>query len=256
MIGRGTLEKAVLPVAAVIAWELAAHAGALPTYLSKPSAIVGALVEVTRSGELMHALAASLLRAYVGFCLGAGLGVLAGLCAGMTAAVRHFFDPLVSFLYPVPKIAFLSVFLLMFGLGNGSQIAIIAVAVFFPVYIAARYAVLSVNPLYVWSGRNMGAGRATVFICVVLPAAMPQLFSGLRVGLAHTFVILFAAELIGARNGLGYMLIEGEEALRFDIMFAGITAFAAIGFASDRILMAVRRRVLRGQMIGTQEEAP
>jgi ABC-type nitrate/sulfonate/bicarbonate transport system permease component len=256
MIDRAALEKAVLPLAAVIAWELAGRAGWLPIYLSRPSAVAAALVEVARSGELARALAASLLRAYVGFALGAGFGVLAGLGAGMTAAVRHFFDPLVAFLYPVPKIAFLSVFLLMFGLGNGSQIAIITVAVFFPVYIAARHAVLSVNPLYVWSGRNMGAGRATVFRRVVLPAAMPQLFSGLRIGLAHTFVILFAAELIGARNGLGYMLVEGEEALRFDIMFAAIAAFAAIGFASDRILMAVRRKVLRGQIMGTQEEMP
>ena len=122
--------------------------------------------------------------------------------------------------------------------------------------LAARHAVLSVNPLFVWSGRNMGAGRTTVFRRVVLPAAMPQLLSGLRIGLAHTFVILFAAELIGARNGLGYLLVEGEEALRFDIMFAAIAAFAAIGFASDRVLMAVRRKVLRGQIIGTQEEMP
>jgi NitT/TauT family transport system permease protein len=256
MIGRATLEKAILPLAALIAWELTARAGWLPIYLSRPSAIAAALVEAARSGELVRATGASLLRAYVGFVLGAGLGVLVGLGAGMTAAVRHFFDPLVSFLYPVPKIAFLSVFLLMFGLGNGSQIAIITVAVFFPVYLAACHAVLSVNPLFVWSGRNMGAGAATVFFRVVLPAALPQLFSGLRVGLAHTFVILFAAELIGARNGLGYMLVEGEEALRFDVMFAAIAAFAAIGFASDRVLMLVRGRVLRGQIIGTQEETP
>ena len=129
MIDRATLEKSVLPLAAVIAWELAGRAGWLPIYLSRPSAIVAALVEVATSGELARALAASLLRAYVGFALGAGFGVLVGLGAGMTAAVRHFFDPLVAFLYPVPKIAFLSVFLLMFGLGNGSQIAIITVAV-------------------------------------------------------------------------------------------------------------------------------
>ena len=85
---------------------------------------------------------------------------------------------------------------------------------------------------------------------------MPELFAGLRIGLAHTFVILFAAELIGARSGLGFMMVEGEEALRFDIMFAGITAFAVIGFVHDRILLTIRKRVLRGQIIGTQEQGP
>ena len=102
----------------------------------------------------------------------------------------------------------------------------------------------------------MGAPRTTVFFRVVLPAAAPMLFSGLRVGLAHSFVVLFAAELIGARNGLGYLIVEGEEAVRFDIMLAAITAFAVIGFGSDRILMAVRRFVLRGQTLGTQEQIP
>jgi ABC-type nitrate/sulfonate/bicarbonate transport system permease component len=246
MIDRTTLEKAVLPLAAVIAWELAGRAGWLPIYLSRPSAIAAALVS-RESGELR---ARSRRACCAGLALGAG-AMLVELGAGMTAAVRHFFDP-GRVPLPSSQIAFLSVFLLMFGIGGSSRDRGRGVL---PVYIAARRGTPG-NPLYVWSGRNMGAGRATVFRRVVLPAAMPQLFSGLRIGLAHTFVILFAAELIGARNGLGYMLVEGEEALRFDIMFAAIAAFAAIGFASDRVLMAVRRKVLRGQIIGTQEEMP
>jgi ABC-type nitrate/sulfonate/bicarbonate transport system permease component len=256
MIGRATVEKLILPLGLLAAWEIGGRAGLLPIYLSRPSAIAAAIVELTRSGELPRSLAVSLLRAYAGFALGAALGVLLGLAAGMTAAIRNFFDPLVSFLYPIPKIAFLSVLLLLFGLGNGSQIAIIALGVFFPIFVAARYAVLAVNPIFLWAGRNMGAGGATIFLRVVLPAAAPQLFAGLRVGLAHAFVLLFAAELIGARNGLGYLIVEGEEAVRFDLMFAGIAAFALIGFASDRILMAIRPLMLRGQALGTEEQIP
>ena len=256
MIARATLEKFIVPLALLLAWEAAGRADALPTYLSRPTALFAAIVELTRSGELPQSLLVSLIRAYAGFALGAGLGVVAGLTAGITPAVRNFFDPLVSFVYPIPKIAFLSVFLLLFGLGNGSQIAIISLGVFFPVFIGARYAVLSVNRLFVWAGQNMGAPGATVFFRVVLPASAPMLFSGLRVGLAHAFVLLFAAELIGARNGLGYLIVEGEEAVRFDMMFAAIVAFAVIGFGSDRILMAVRRWTLRGQTLGTQEQMP
>ena len=256
MIERTTLEKLILPLALLLAWELTGRYGMLPTYLSRPSAIIAAIVELIGTGELPRNLAASLVRSYAGFTIGATLGVIAGIGAGMSTAVGNFFNPLVSFLYPIPKITFLSVFLLLFGLGHGSQIAIISAAVFFPVFVASRYAVLSVNRTYVWSGRNMGAGSATIFFRVMLPAAAPQLFAGLRVGLALSFVLLFAAELIGARSGLGFMIVEGEEALRFDIMFAGIVAFAVLGFVNDRILMAVRRRVLRGQSIGTQEQIP
>lgn len=256
MSERSALEQSILPLLFLLAWESGARTGILPGYLSKPSTIAAAIIELAASGELVRNVGISLFRAYAGFIFGASVAVVSGLAAGMRPGLRNFFDPLVSFLYPIPKITLLSVFLLLFGLGHGSQIAIIALAVFFPVFIAARYAVLSVNPIYVWSGRNMGAGHATIFFRVILPAATPQLFSGLRIGLAHSFVLLFAAELIGARSGLGFMIVEGESALRFDIMFAGITALAVMGFASDRILMAIRRRALRGQIIGTQEQIP
>jgi ABC-type nitrate/sulfonate/bicarbonate transport system permease component len=256
MIARVTLEKLIVPLTVLVAWEVAGQIGTLPTYLSRPSAIAAAIVELTLTGELPTGLAVSLVRAYAGFALGASLGVIAGLAAGMSTGVRNFFDPIVSFLYPIPKITFLSIFLLLFGLGNGSQIAIVSFGVFFPVFVASRQAVRSVNRLFVWAGQNMGAPRTTVFFRVVVPAAAPMLFSGLRVGLAHSFVVLFAAELIGARNGLGYLIVEGEEAVRFDMMLSAIVAFAAIGFASDRILMAVRRSVLRGQTLGTQEQMP
>jgi len=106
----------------------------------------------------------------------------------------------------------------------------------------------------IWAAQNMGAGGPTMFFRVIMPAAAPQLFAGVRIGLAHAFVILFAAELIGSQGGLGTLISEGEDAARFDLMFAGIVAFAVLGFVSDRILMAIRRRVLRGQIIGTVEQ--
>jgi ABC-type nitrate/sulfonate/bicarbonate transport system permease component len=100
----------------------------------------------------------------------------------------------------------------------------------------------------------MGTPRQTIFFRVVVPAAAPQLFSGVRIGLAHAFVVLFAAELIGSRVGLGNLITHAEEWVRFDLMFAGIVCFAVLGFASDRILLAIRARVLKGQTIGTEEQ--
>jgi ABC-type nitrate/sulfonate/bicarbonate transport system permease component len=114
--------------------------------------------------------------------------------------------------------------------------------------------VLSVNKLLVWTAKNMGTSQQTIFFRVVVPAAAPQLFSGVRIGLAHAFVVLFAAELIGSRVGLGNLITHAEEWVRFDLMFAGILCFAVLGFVSDRILLAIRARVLKGQTIGTEEQ--
>ena len=249
-----SVQHCIMPFALVLAWECFGRLALLPRYLSVPTLILAALWEVTADGELFKGLLASLYRLSLGFVLGVGAGVFAGLGAGLVPAVRRFFDPLVSFLYSVPKIAFLPVFLLLFGLGHASKISIIAFSCFFPVFIAARHAVLSVNKVLIWAAQNMGAPDRTLFLRVIMPAAAPQLFTGVRIGLAHAFVILFAAELIGSQGGLGTLIAEGEEAARFDLMFAGIVTFAVLGFLSDRALMAIRRRVLRGQMIGTVEQ--
>ena len=157
-----TMQNWLLPVAALAAWEMLGAAGALPRYLSTPIAILAALWEIARTGELFTALAASLYRVAAGFVVGTAAGMLAGLAAAMMPAVRHFFDPLVSFLFVVPKIAFLPVFLMLFGIGHMSKIAIVAFSCFFPVFIAARHAVLSVNRLYLWAAQNMGTPRATL----------------------------------------------------------------------------------------------
>ena len=250
-INSATIQNWILPVAALVAWEIFGRAGMLPRYLSFPSAILAALWELAVSGELFVALAASLYRVSTGFVLGTVAGVIVGLGAGIVPGIRHFFDPLVSFLYSIPKIAFLPVFLLLFGLGHASKIAIIAFSGFFPVFIASRHAVLSVNKLLVWTAQNMGTPQRKIFFRVIIPAAAPQLFSGVRIGLAHAFVVLFAAELIGSKVGLGTIISSGEEWVRFDLMFAGIVCFAVLGFVSDRILLAVRARVLKGPRLCT-----
>jgi ABC-type nitrate/sulfonate/bicarbonate transport system permease component len=216
----------IVPLTVLVAWEALGRAALLPRYLSVPTLILAALWEVAADGELLRAVAASLYRVAFGL----------------------------SLLYSVPKIAFLPIFLLLFGLGHASKISIIAFSCFFPVFIASRHAALAVSKVLVWSAQNMGAPRGTMFFRVFVPAAAPQLFGGIRIGLAHSFVILFAAELIGSQGGLGTLITEGEDAGRFDLMFAGIVTFAALGFVSDRILMAIRRHVLRGQMIGTTEQ--
>ena len=244
----------LVPIAVLVAWEVLGRTKILPDYMAMPSVVVSGLWEVANTGELLVDLLASLFRVSFGFAIGTTAGVLVGLGAGLVPGIRNFFDPIVAFLYSVPKIAFLPVFLLLFGFGHLSKIAIVAFSGFFPVFIACRFAVMSVNPILVWVARNMGTPRRTVFFRVIIPAAAPQLFAGIRIGLAHAFIVLFAAELIGSRSGLGVLISSGEEWGRYDLMFAGIVCFGILGFVSDRILIAVRRRVLKGHMIGTEEQ--
>jgi ABC-type nitrate/sulfonate/bicarbonate transport system permease component len=246
-------QGALLPLVVLLVWQFGGAAGWLPPYLSTPLAVARATVEQSRDGELLAALEASLYRAYAGFALGAVSGVLIGLAAGTSKPLRHFIDPLVAFFNPIPKIAFLPVFLLLLGLGHNLIIATIALSVFFPSFIASRNSLASISPLFAWTAQNMGAAPHIVFFRVLLPAAAPQAFTGLRVGLSMTFVMLFASELISAQSGFGYLIVQGQDADRYDMMFTGIIAFALFGFLSDRVLMAVRRRVLRGQTLGTLE---
>lgn len=241
-----------IPVLVLAAWQVFGETGAISDYFSYPSEIAAAFWELIVSGEMETHFIASAYRAYSGFAIGATAGVLVGTAAGRFRPVQTFFEPLVSLLYPIPKIAFLPIIVLWLGLGHGSKIAIISISVFFPTFLAAFYAARAIDKVYVWSARSMGAGGARLFFRVVLPASLPQIFAGLRVGLALAFIVLFAAELMGSRAGLGFLIVDAEEGIRFDIMFAGIFAIAIIGFVSDRLLLAVRQRLLRGQLLHSQ----
>ena len=243
----------LVPLAVVACWEVFGRLAELPPYLSYPSQILAALWSLAADGELAGAVAVSLYRVLAGFALGTAAGMGVGIAAGLVTGVRHFFDPLVSFLFAVPKIAFLPVFLILLGIGDPSKIGIVAFSCFFPVFVASRQAVLSVNKRLLWAAANMGAPRPTLFFRVLIPAAAPQLFAGFRISLAHAFIVLFAAELIGSHSGLGVLIADGEDAARFDLMFAAILAFAILGFVSDRILMAIRKRMLKGTALGTEE---
>jgi ABC-type nitrate/sulfonate/bicarbonate transport system permease component len=248
------VQKLLVPVAVLVCWEAFGRLAVLPPYLSYPSQILAALWQVLVDGELLGAAATSLYRVMAGFALGTFAGLCVGLGAGLSKGVSNFVDPLVSLLFAVPKIAFLPVFLMLFGIGDPSKVAIVAFSCFFPAFIASRHAVLSVNKLILWAARNMGTPGHTLFFRVLIPAAAPQLFAGVRISLAHAFVVLFAAELIGSHSGLGVLIADGEDAARFDLMLAGILTFAVMGFASDRILIAVRAHVLKGSALGTEEK--
>jgi len=240
----------VLPLIVVVTMQVMAGSDSAPRYVVAPTQIASTLWTLVQSGEIFVHAWASLVRAYSGYIIGAAAGVGIGLLCSVSRPLSAFFDPLVSIAYPVPKVALLPVLITWLGFGDASKIAIIALAVFFPTFINALYGARGVSQRWIWSARNMGASRARVFFMVIVPAAAPHVFNGLRSGLALSFIVLFAAEMVGARKGLGDLILQAEEGLRFDLMYAAIFSIGLIGFASDRLLLALRRRLLAGKFPG------
>lgn len=250
---RRGLAGLILPVLLLATWEAGADTGLLPDYLIAPSRIVIAFTAMAISGELWVHVGASLYRAYMGFAIGSALGIVLGLWAGTSRGARGFFNPLMSAIYPVPKVAFLPILIIWLGLGDPSKIATIALSVFFPAFINAYAGTRAVPNIYLWAGRAMGASSLRMFFLVMLPASLPHVLAGVRVGLGLAFVVLFAAELFGARSGLGYLIGVAEDSRRYDLMYVAIIAIGLFGFLSDRALIVVRRRLLAGQTLSKEE---
>jgi ABC-type nitrate/sulfonate/bicarbonate transport system permease component len=221
-----------------------------PDFLLGPSEIARHFVEALWSGELLPHVGASLARSLPGFALGSLIGVAFGLLAGMARSLDQLLSPVVFLTYPVPKIVFLPIVMLWLGIGDVSKIAVIALACFYPSFINAYYGARGTSRIMVWSGLNMGARRAQIFRKVVVPGALPLVFAGLRVSLALSFILLFSTEMINARSGLGFLIRQSESSLRFDLMYVGIVAVAVLGYASDQLLLLIRRRTLAWQEAG------
>src|SRR5438067_11737659 len=225
--------------AVLVAWQLLALRG-LPDYVLSPLDIARHFVAALGSQELYADAWASLMRARPGFAIGSALGVALGLAAGIARSFDEMLSPLVFLTYPVPKIVMLPVFMLWFGIGDLSKVLIIALACFYPAFINAYYGARATRRILVWSARNMGASEAEIFRRVVLPGALPQIFAGLRVALALSFIVMFAADMINARSGLGHLIREAENSLRFDLMYVSLLTIAILGYAGDRLLRSLR----------------
>jgi len=240
-----------VPLLLLVLWQLLAGRGSLPGFLSSPLAIAEQFFGLLGSGELLVHARESLWRSLAGFGLAAASGVALGLLAGVSPPVRQFFDPLVSLTYPVPKIAILPVLIVWFGISDTSKIVVILISCFYPCFIGALYGVRATDPVWVWAARNMGASPRQVFFKVVVPAAAPQIFTGLRVALALAFILMFSSEMVGSSNrtGLGFLILSADAGGRFDRMLAAVAAIAILGFARDRLLLWVRGRLLAGQLV-------
>jgi ABC-type nitrate/sulfonate/bicarbonate transport system permease component len=243
-IGR-TLRRSALMVTLAVAWELAARLHVTTDFLL-PSffTVVERLAKDTISGQLPTALAFTLYRALVGFALAGVAGVTLGILIARIRVARWFFDPLVSVGLPMPKIAFLPVFILWFGVFDWSKILLVAFSAVFPVIVEAAAATENVDKILIWSARGLGVGERRLLWEIALPAAFPQIMTGLQVALPISLIVAVLAEMQMGGEGLGANMMQSFRFADSPGVFAGIIAIAIAGSALVKAMEMLRRRLL------------
>ncbi|GAB1154455.1 ABC transporter permease [Paenibacillus illinoisensis] len=229
-------------------WQILSSTGTISTQLfSSPSLILRQYWELSLSGELLHHLRISLVRALLGFLLGGSCGLLLGLFVGMFRKVEETVNPTVQMLRTVPLLAITPLFILWFGFGELSKVLLISLGAFFPLYVNTFLGVRNVDAKLFEVARVLEFSRFSQMMRLVLPAALPNVLLGIRLSLTIAWLCLVTAELLGADTGVGFMIQDARAFMQTDIVFVGITIFAIVGKLSDSIVRFFEIKLLRWQ---------
>lgn len=238
----------IVPVVALAAWEVGAVFGILSSRLiPPPSVIAETLLDLAGEGDLWAHSLATTLRVIFGFVVGALAGTMLGAATGVSRRFDTLFDPSLQALRNIPSIAWTPLFILWFGIFETSKVAMIALGVFFPVYLTFSGAIASVDRGLVEVGRVYGFSTPKLIRRILFPASLPTYLIGLRNGLGLGWMFVVAAEFLGASEGLGYLLVDGQQTGRPAVIIASIVLFAALGKVTDRVLAAGGARFTRWQ---------
>jgi NitT/TauT family transport system permease protein len=254
---------AVVPVVIVALWQLASQLGWInPQILPSPWDVTKKWVEYALpltpydpaqqswlgwafSGELIHDTMGSMYRVLVGFAVGAGLALPIGLFMGASKRAYDWLNPLMQVLRPIPPIAYIPLSILWFGLGNAPAIFLIALGAFFPVLMNTIAGVRQVDSIYIRAARNLGVPQYTMFTRVMLPAAVPYILSGVRIGIGTAFIVVIVSEMIAVNNGLGFRILEAREYFWSDKIIAGMISIGILGLLIDIAMNRLNNHLLR-----------
>lgn len=240
------LERTACVLLFFAVWELLPRAGLVSSaFLSPPTEVAAAIADLIQSGQLNKHIAASLQRSLSGLLLAVVVGVGLGLLMGVVRRFEAFIDPLLQLFRQVSALALFPVFLLFFGIGETSKIAIIFWAAFWPVLLNTISGVKQVEKLLIHSALSMGASQHFIFFKVILPAAAPSIFTGIRLAGAYSITALVAAEMIGSHAGLGFLTLNSQEIFQIPSMYAGIVLLALLGLALNYVLALLEKRLTR-----------
>ncbi len=233
------------PLVLLLVWELLVRSRILDArFFPAPSGVSKTLFGLITSGVLLDDIGISLTRIGAGFAIGATAGMVLGLVTGLSRLVRAAIRPLVGVIYPIPKIAILPLVMLIFGLGEPSKYAIVAIGVFFLVMLSTMAGVMNIDKIYLDVGRNCGARRSDVLLTIAIPGALPLIFTGLRLAWGTALLLIVAAEFVSARSGLGYLIWNAWQTFAVEEMYSGLLAVSALGLVSFAVLDVIERRLI------------
>jgi sulfonate transport system permease protein len=236
----------VVPVFVLLVWQAGAEFGVIQAnVLPAPSAVAEAGWHLARTGELWTNIEVSAARALVGFAIGGGIGFVLGMMNGLSSLSETLTDSTLQMLRNIPHLALIPLVILWFGIDESAKVFLVALGVFFPIYVNTQHGVRSVDPHLLEMGRAYGMSETTLFLRVVLPGALPSIFVGLRYGLGIMWLTLIVAETISASSGIGYMAMNAREFMQVDIVVFSILVYAVLGKLADSIARLLERTMLR-----------
>jgi sulfonate transport system permease protein len=231
-----------LPVAIIVVWQLLSSDGIIPLrVLPAPSAVVAAGWKLLLSGELLTNMWVSFWRASVGFAIGGSIGFALGLANGLSRTSELVLDSTLQMVRNIPHLALIPLVILWFGIDEGAKLFLVALGVFFPIYINTQHGIRTVDPQLVEMGRTYGMTPAALFWRVYLPGALPSIFVGLRYALGIMWLTLIVAETIAASSGIGYMAMQAREFLLVDVVVLSILIYALLGKLADSAARLLER---------------
>jgi len=226
-------------------WEAVARAGVVPFFFLPPLSVIGATFAAQLAdGVLVSETLLTVFRALAGYALAAAAGVSLGIAMARSRPVRWFFDPIVAVGLSVPSLTLVPAFVLWFGIGHTSKILLVALSCVWSMTVSTYNGARRIDTRLVWSARAMGTPDGKVLWKVIIPAAAPYIFNGLQVALPISLIVAFVFEMVAGGGGLGFLEIMAARFFKAPDLFAALFAILLVGFALDRLLRAVRARVL------------
>ena len=230
----------------LVGWELLARSGILATVAFPAfSRVFQALWALVASGEITKLLLPSLERLFIGYLIALALGVIFGVLMGYFRAAYALLEPITEVLRPIPSPAYVPIAILFLGLGNEMKIFTIAFSCFFPILLNTYDGVRSVDPIQINTARTFGKSAAVTLRKVILPAALPQIFTGMRISLAIALIMVVISEMVASVDGIGYFILNAQRSFRVPDMYAGVITLGLLGYALNAIFVRIERRVLR-----------
>jgi sulfonate transport system permease protein len=242
----GILIGLLLPIALVALWQYLSTSGAhSASQLPTPASVGAALVELIERGTFWTHVAISLQRVLLGFAIGASIGIAVGSLVGLSSIASKLLSPTIQAIRAVPSLAWVPLLVLWMGIYEGPKVTLVAIGAFFPVFTTVASGFMHVDRKLLEVGRAYGLHGFSLATQVLLPAASPTIFAGLRLGLAQSWLFVVAAELIASSMGLGFLLIDSQNTSRTDILLLAIICLAVLGKTTDFLLSRIERRALR-----------